>query len=165
MLTPPTDNLYKFMAVFGLIMILSSGAFWWKASDELSEFFERSESYVNDIPKSGVAYGKFAEKTNEAIAIYNSVGGDRSKLTQQQELALEAILADAEILRDEADQIINRNPAKRIALNSRFERYKLVKLVSFAGIILGLLISALGFYFWHTRLQIYIDKLHRENDV
>ncbi|TOJ57438.1 hypothetical protein CGI36_23640, partial [Vibrio parahaemolyticus] len=75
MLTPPTDNLYKFMAVFGLIMILSSGAFWWKASNELSEFFERSESYVNDIPKSGEAYGKFAEKTNEAIAIYNSVGG------------------------------------------------------------------------------------------
>lgn len=165
MLTPPTDNLYKFMAVFGLVMVLSSGVFWWKASNEFSDFFEKSETYVNDIPKSGKAYGKFADKTNEAIAIFNSVGGDGSKLTKDQKVAIKAILAEAEVLGDEAERIIYRNPAKRIALNSRLKNYELAKWVCFGGIILGLLVSTSGFYFWHTRLQIYIDKLHRENDV
>jgi esterase/lipase len=153
------------MAVFGLIMALASGAFGWKASSEFSDFFEKSESYINGIPKSGEDYEKFAKKTNEAIAIYNDVGGDLSKLTKRQKLDITSILAEVEVLKGEADRIINRNPAKRMFLNSRLERYKLAKLISFTGIILGLLVSGMGFYLWHTRLQLYIDKLHRENST
>jgi len=40
MISPPTDNLYKFMAIFGLVMIISAFAFWWKASNDIDNFVE-----------------------------------------------------------------------------------------------------------------------------
>ncbi|MEL4428890.1 hypothetical protein [Shewanella mangrovisoli] len=165
MLTPPTDNLYKFMAIFGLIIVFSSAAFWWKSSDEFDQFFDANTDYVNNIFKGGDAYTKFANETNKGIDIYNSVRGDWSKLTEKQKEDLAIIMKESEKLRDDADQIINGNPAKRIALQSRTERYQLAKVVSFIGIAFGSIVSAMGFFLWHTRLQKYIDDLHRNQNV
>lgn len=110
MISPPTDNLYKFMAVFGLVVIFSSVAFWWQARNNLDDFFEANIEYVNSIFKSGEAYEKFATKTNEGIAIINSVGRNIKLLSEAQREQFDKILAESEMLKVEAGAIIKSNP-------------------------------------------------------
>ena len=165
MITPPTDNLYKFMSIFGLVVVFSSAAFWWSASNEYDQFFESNAEYVNSIFEGGKAYEKFAKKTNEGIAIYNSVAGDQSLLSEEQKKELDKILIESEKLSKEADAIINSNPATRIAMNTRTDKYDMAKYMSFSGIFIGVLVSVFGFYLWHTRLQKYIDQLHKSNSA
>jgi len=160
MITPPTDNLYKFMAIFGLTIVFSSAAFWWNASNKHDEFFESNLEYINGIFEGGEAYKKYAEKVNEGIAIHNSVHGDQTRLSQEQLQQLDTIFISAEILGAEAQRLIDSNPAKRIAMSNRSEKYHMARFISLMGIGLGILISAFGFYLWHTRVQKYIDQLH-----
>ncbi|MFP3977621.1 hypothetical protein [Marinobacter sp. KMM 10035] len=161
MISPPTDNLYKFMAIFGLVMVVSSIVFWWEASNNFDDFFESNVEYVNTIFESGEAYEKFAKKTNERIDIYNIVGGNIELLSDEQRQKLDEILVESEELKVKAGAIVESNPAARVAMNTRLEKYKLAKALSILGLIVGALVSIFGFYLWHSRLQRYIDQLHR----
>lgn len=55
MLNPPTDNLYKFIAVLGLIVISGSGALWVQAERAIDsaahEFLTETEEFRVAIPK------------------------------------------------------------------------------------------------------------------
>ncbi len=96
MLSPPTDSLYKFLAVLGLLIAGSSGAFWWSAFSDFDEFFEANEEYVNMVFEGADTYGRFAEKTNEAIAIHNSVHGNIGSLSEERKERLGEILKESE---------------------------------------------------------------------
>lgn len=162
MLSPPTDNLYKFLAVLGLLIAGSSGAFWWNASNDFDAFFEANEEYVNMIFGGAEAYGRFAEKTNEGIAIYNSAHGDINSLSEDQKEELDAILQETEKLKVETGALLDANPAKRVTINSKLEKYQWARNISVLGGALGVLVSVFGFYFWHVRLQRHIDHLHAQ---
>ena len=165
MISPPTDNLYKFMAVSGLVVIFSSVTFWWQARNNFDIFFEENTDYVNSIFEGSEAYEKFATKTNEGITIINNVSGNIKSLSEAQREQLDKILAESEILKIEAGAIIKSNPATRIAMNTQMEKYNLAEMLSILGVISGTLISAFGFYLWHFRLQRYIDHLHRSGNA
>ncbi len=162
MLSPPTDNLYRFLAVLGLLISLSSGAFWWKASNDFDTFFETNEEYVNMMFEGAEAYGRFAEKTNEGIAIFNSVHGDINSLSEAQITEIDAILQESEKLKIETGALLAANPAKRVTINSKLEKYQWARIISVLGGSLGVLVLVFGFYFWHVRLQRYIDHLHAQ---
>ncbi|WP_290518060.1 hypothetical protein [Alcanivorax sp.] len=160
MISPPTDNLYKFLAVLGLLIAGSSGAFWWNASSNFDTFFESNEEYINMMFEGAEAYGRFAAKTNEGIAIYNSVQGDVSSLSESQKKELDAILQESEELKIKTGALLDTNPAKRFTINSKLEKYQWARNISVLGGTLGVLVSGFGFYFWHVRLQRHIDHLH-----
>lgn len=162
MISPPTDNLYKFLAVLGLLIAGSSGAFWWNASNDFDAFFESNEGYINMMFEGAEAYGRFAAKTNEGIAIYNSDQGDINSLSENHKKELDAILQGSEKLKVETGALLDANPAKRFTVNSKLEKYQWARNISVLGGALGVLISGFGFYFWHIRLQRHIDHLHSQ---
>ena len=110
MISPPTDNLYKFLAVLGLLIAGSSGAFWWNASNDFDAFFESNEGYINMMFEGAEAYGRFAAKTNEGIAIYNSDQGDINSLSETHKKELDAILQGSEKLKVETGALLDANP-------------------------------------------------------
>jgi hypothetical protein len=162
MISPPTDNLYKFLAVLGLLIAGSSGAFWWNASNDFDAFFESNEEYINTMFERTEAYGRFAAKTNEGITIYNSVQGDVNSLSEAQKQELDAILQDSEKLKIETGALLDVNPAKRLTINAKLNKYQWVRNISVLGGAFGGLVSVFGFYFWHVRLQRHIDYLHAQ---
>ncbi len=56
-------------------------------------------------------------------------------------------------------------PERRLAAADRevvIARAKVFGLAATLGILLGAILSALGFYLWYVRVQIYLDKELRE---
>ena len=155
MLKAPTDNLYKFLAVFGLIMILGSASLWWKVA------LERDETFVivySDGVRFAEKYSQYATKVNELIDIYNSTGGDLSKLTESQIETSKEKLRELEPLSIETGNLYaeTQGPVMQLQLIGR--RYQLIKWLCGIGILVGLIISFAGFYLWHNRLQVHLDK-------
>lgn len=149
------------MAVFGLGIIISTSTFWWNAENKFDEFLESNINFLYHATENNEAYEKFIKKVNEGIAIYNSVGGDKNLFTDQQKNDFDAIMNEAEKLQKPANESVNPDPVKRIILNSRREKYEVAKWLSITAISIGVIISFLGFYLWHTRLQKYIDEEHK----
>ncbi len=59
-------------------------------------------------------------------------------------------------------ELLAANPAKRVTINSKLEKYQWARIISVLGGSLGVLVLVFGFYFWHVRLQRYIDHLHAQ---
>jgi len=160
MLTPPTDNLYKFFAVFGLFIVLSSSAFWWNSAKEFDEFFESNSEYLSTMIDGNETYIIYIQKAKKSLSIHNSVNGDYKLLSREQNEALEKVLTEIEIMEAEITELEKANKSKNLILNSRLEKDTQAKLIGLSGIIFGLLTSTLGFYLWYSRLQKHIDQLH-----
>ncbi len=160
MLTPPTDNLYKFLAIFGIIIALSSSAFWWNSAKEFDEFFESNSEYLSTMIDGYEIHIRYIQKAKESLSIHNSVNGDYKLLSKEQNEALEKLLKEIEILESEITELEKANKSKNLIINSRLEKNTQAKSIGLFGIIFGLITSALGFYLWYSRTQKYIDKLH-----
>lgn len=138
----------------------SSFAFWWQASNEHYLFLEANEEYVNNMISGGETYERFAKKTNEALALLYNVDGSIKHLSKEQRKEVESILNEAQKLNAETGLLLENNPAKTMFLRTRLSKYDTAKNLSISGVVFGFLISGVGFYFWHVRLQKHIDKSH-----
>jgi len=117
--------------------------------------------YLNKIIEGRDKYERFVKKTNELINIYNSVDGNIKLLSEEQRDELDKLIVESEELKLEAGMIFESNPGITITMQIRLHKYELAKRLSILGLIIGVIISILGFYLWHVRLQKYIDQLHR----
>ena len=153
------------MSIFGLFIIMSASAFWWNASEDYDEFLESNANYIFDTYQGSDAYVNFAKKVNEGIAIYNSVGGNKEHFTEQQKNDFDEIMLEAIRLQKYTDEWANKYPAKKVTLTSRKDKYDTAKWLSICGITLGAIISFIGFYLWHTRLQKYIDETYKQDNA
>lgn len=140
-------------------MVISASSFWWSESNQYDEFIESNIDVLFAAFEKDNTYEKYIDKVNEGIAIYNSVGGDKSKLSDQKRKDLDAILAAADTLKEEANELFN--PKTRLLVNSRKEKYESARLLSVTAIFIGVLLTVIGFYLWYVRLQRYIDNTQR----
>jgi hypothetical protein len=132
-------------------------AFWWNATEDYESIIDANINYIYDTYEGSEAYVNFAKKVNEGIAIYNSVGGNKKDFTEQQKKDFDKIMLEADELQKYSNEWASKDPIKRITMNSHRERYNTAKWLSIGGISIGVIVSLFGFYFWHTRLQKYID--------
>ena len=137
----PTDNLYKFIALSGLAIILVSlfyplrlvvdlelkAAGAMGQIQETTDLIEETERALSDIEKSE---SPTAAQVNEAAR--------KHKLARQSSNRDIPIGAELQVLRAQLDGI---------------------KSVSRIGIALGTIMTAFGFYFWYVRVQRPADRL------
>lgn len=148
MVSLPTDSLWKCLAVLGLIIIFGCGYYWWplkvQSDDDYAEMFSEQEEFAAN-------YKIMAEATNDAIAMYNSVGGDYSKLDEVQRKFVERRLSDAEpaMKINEAKAKEMRKPMNAALV--RYKRYIFATWMLGGGAIVGLLLSVVGFYRWYKQ--------------
>lgn len=158
MITPPTDSLYKFMAIFGLVILGWGIVFpWQKSYDyklkivELKSTIDRSKNKVEHINQS------YNLLVMERKRIEQDVSSSESSLkkaaidNKKQQLYIELLESQQPV--DEKIEIMG------VLTEALF----IYKLMGFVSIIIGLLLTMAGFWFWYAKIQKHIDmKLLRD---
>jgi hypothetical protein len=143
MISPPTDSLYKFIAISGLVFIIWGASYPWTKSQEL------------DLEVSSL------------ISASDEVRIMREELSRQYEL-----IKAEEVTPQNSDEINSRKHQVYLALLKakkpiREKSSRLVQLKNssrqywFLGVCsigLGLVLSSIGFYLWYSRVQRYLDR-------
>ena len=157
-LTPPTDNLYKFIAIFGLILI---GLSFFVTDLYLDEKHEINKDYSN--------FSVEAENTEKeyylALANYDSLElkiielekSKKSDSIQQikilQDYYRDKVLKYSRIWNKEA--IEGKKLLKRDDYNAKKEVF--YGFYSKCLLVIGTVLMIFGFFFWYFKHQKYID--------
>lgn len=154
MLNPPTDNLYKFIAVLGLITISGSGALWVQTEMTIDsathEFLTETEGFRVVVPKY------FAE-ANKAMKFARENGyGEGTPKDKKKKL--DELLDAADPLQARANELAHRMEGPLWLYQKRLERYEYLRAIAMAGIFFGVVTFGMGMYLWQKRLQSKLDK-------
>jgi hypothetical protein len=152
----PTDNLYKFCAITGVVLIVLSSYAAWQRFDELSKREIALEIALkrNDIDKAFVDIdAELAKSDLENSKLEN----DRNNFEERSRLLKDKIakgFADTKAGWKDAEQ--NVATAKELLLlNSEL---KVTAWVGGVGCLFGMIIGGYGFYNWR-RLQLLQDSV------
>ncbi len=145
----PTDNLYKFIAIAGLVVFISGIFLMSNSEDKLAEVgfsVDTLSSVIEDIQ----------ELVHESE---NNVISSAVNNPNQVEEAADAFVD----LISERNKLAYRIETINSELELELETIKKNTWRGFALALLGLLTSSAGFYFWYHRIQKYLDiKLKKE---
>lgn len=171
----PTDSLYKFLALFGLAVMVTSGVVGANA------YVEQAESLLkNDVAVTGLQariqellsrVESLRDKSEASSAKMQAlVEGNRQRerhLSDEEELAFRVAAATRDrAFRDSEDatsglpKMVEQSRSlsqEREFLVRRGTRVSVVVVASVAFGIVGCAIAALGFSLWYLRLQRYVD--------
>lgn len=139
-LKPPTDNLYKFIAISGLLIFLASFIF--------------PQILYKDYAM------KFAEIEGDLRVMQKQLDTLNSIMETEPDDPLQKKENDIEINRrvielDRGLAEVVRKREFRVALSDYARRWQLF---GYIGMSFGLVMMSGGFYFWYSRLQKYEDK-------
>lgn len=156
----PTDNLYKFMAIFGLIIFVFSfyliTSLRSDANDLIIQYNHENSNFNRRFDKVWSEYDQLIQKygiernpdsTNVVITAKDSNGLiEIMKSLRQAELAIDKVEADSiqyklEREKNKIDYLINTSDTWEM---------KILFLV-------GLIMMNIGFFLWYYKHQIYID--------
>lgn len=131
---PPTDNLYKFLAIFGIVLTLGSGAALVAYRDWLIK-----------------RYGPVGDLLNEASDSIGAILADRREGRTDPEI-------------DHRRELFAGNSTHRAVLEQErivdeVENRQLIEYASYGGFVLGLGMVVVGFWLWYSRHQRYEDLL------
>jgi hypothetical protein len=161
---PPTDNLYKFAALLGTIIVFASLYLPRVLITELEEklavaqlkggtvgaetdFLKRKAATLSSILDSAVAPRKgisqFGAKT---IALEYSDSEIKGMLAQFDELERSTTISLAEVT------IYNER------IRSLLKDARSISWLMFGSVFVGLVMALGGYSLWYTRIQIYQDK-------
>ena len=160
----PTDNLYKFLALFGLVITVSSTYFY------VSET-HRLEDFANQL-----------DQTSAHLNIkFDAIDNEQSHLKEKYTLLLDSdatkenrfeitnnIVADIDVVAqrlerariDSATAKMNEN-----RFSEMLDDVDLVRKMSKPFFVLGIVISFFGFVFWYINVQKQLDKILRKKAI
>jgi hypothetical protein len=127
----PTDNLYKFMALCGLVLLIASAYADWQMSDRLSTY--QWEEALTEHDKNFLMNSYEKEQNKEVKELYFKM------FTSVNARGPHPHSSEAEDKKFIAELGRNRTMIR-------------------TGIVLGLLLTAIGFFLWYHKLQKHLDK-------
>ncbi len=161
----PTDNLYKFMALAGIVIVALSAYF---AGSRISEVTDRIIDVQENIEIADANVASLQRKAERlekmvAASIQSTTGGsipDHSKLTIQ--YSKEELI----VLRREASDAVTEQRIQVVHLEAANKRVKLLneRLPTILGScvilgIVGLILAVSGFSLWYVKVQKPLDVL------
>ena len=142
---PPTDNLYKFVAISGLVLIVTAIVMYVQLLDK----FEWSLAGSIAVEEAHKDYLMARLHSHTPPKHLDDSGIERWKKTQEEKIA--ALFDRWERLQE----IHGKSGDYRVWLRI-MRRWSYLLLA--VGLI-GVVIMVLGFYFWYYRLQKYQDRI------
>lgn len=136
----PTDNLYKFMSIFGLALLLYG---------LITPFFVLNTN-LNRIESIAVESAELSAKIellSQTLEIDPPERGDTKK-------ARELLEGSADLQAMHAAMGVKKDIAHRLNQQNFF-----VIVISVIAALTGIALSSLGFYLWYVRVQKYEDML------
>jgi hypothetical protein len=161
MLKPPTDNLYKFMAIFGLlIFILSYIPIVHSQQLELEWTILQCDfdtNVTNPLNNMGIEMKTQTESLNKILQLINKKDNAEAAINiEKANKMLENIdIPDFKTKLGHFDEMIKR-------MNILIKKDVFIKYELYLGIIsgiVGFILMCLGFYFWYSKLQKYQDMI------
>jgi hypothetical protein len=160
LLSPPTDNLYKFIAIAGLVLLVGPWFVYFPESRELSARSFQTQRRIASNQKQveltnaeAVALGRQLSELNKIESQTlppGSPDSDKRRDLKARNEALQQRLATSQVNAaetgvDTVEITELQTQAKRLLVSSVFFT------------IAGALLSLLGFYLWFTRVQRFED--------
>lgn len=136
----PTDNLYKFLALSGLILAGFSGTF-------LPLQIHKTKLKVIEVEAEMQIIGQERE----------SIGWEISRLKEIEYPTPEQIAIIQDRHEENAKRLILAESARK-QLEYLVRLYSLLSGLSGVGLVLGLIMATVGFTLWYTRVQRPLDK-------
>jgi len=130
----PTDNLYKFLALSGL---LSAGFIWWGVTKRWEALVER-------------AYGFNTKVRERNIQLQHLVIDSRIMTPETEGILKERIRKNA--TDEQADEVLGMH------LQDAIDRLKKLSVHGLGVMAFALLMSVFGFFAWYLRVQRYQDE-------
>jgi hypothetical protein len=168
-LQPPSDNLYKFLAIFGLIIFLASGfckTFLLSEYNQklidisfqhllISDALNKSDTLIrnNNLYMDSVRNYMFRYLTVDCAA--TSV----ENATKNYKLFLENNNANITVLHNQHDSLIKPFSNTYLMKDALTEQVDNIRRYSKLGLILGVMLMFVGFVCWYEKYQIYNDLL------
>ncbi|NVK62040.1 MAG: hypothetical protein HWE37_18440 [Rhodobacteraceae bacterium] len=168
----PTDSLYKFLATFGFLLFAISTTYtWYRLEHELTagsehlvdrEFFDmRFDAWTEEIDRS-------TQRLDAEVSLLASMPRDskeeeeaaRAKADEIRQSVTELLLSsevDWEKFREEMKEL--RHQSEASAASAEISKAMMVPLKFIATA--GALMSVVGFFFWYTKQQRYLDEAVR----
>jgi hypothetical protein len=138
-LKPPTDNLYKFIAISGLLIFLASFVFPQILYKEYAIKYAEIEGDLSVLERQIETLNSITESDDARSKKEDNVEIKRRRA--EFDKGLEEVLRKREL---------------RVALSNYARRWEIF---GYIGMSFGLVMMVSGFYFWYSRLQKYEDKL------
>lgn len=168
---PPTDNLYKFAALLGSIIIFSSLYFPYTlmskvrektdfvtlkiaTTNQEAEFTKLKIVKVKEILENSIALQKGALKhdSNKFTLSYSETEL-KNLINQNDELLKKNGISLAELEHYQAESI-------------RLSReYQIIKSFMVSSLAIGCLLAFFGYYNWYNRIQIYQDQALKRSAI
>ncbi|MFH1315373.1 MAG: hypothetical protein ABIH67_03175 [Candidatus Uhrbacteria bacterium] len=141
----PTDNLYKFIALVGVVVLLAASYFPIIKARELRLAMIEIEGKIKSL-EIEVQYLQDINKKLEP----NESTGDRNK---------EELLDKAYKLKMKNEELrTNSKKVEVIGID-----YECIRKIQTYGMIFGFILSAFGFFLWYFKIQKYQDKQLKKN--
>ena len=179
-INPPTDSLYKFCSIVGVVIYVISFYLPWKMlavlEDRIAKFsfeienkkadMEYQNQYIKHIEMivgltDNATISLFSDSTNSKLQINNKEAYLKNRIIDTENkiknigeyklLLLDAIRKNA-ISKAEID--LSGKEIGRISKRVTFMQW-----VNIIGMILGILLSLYGFLNWYYKIQVYQDKI------
>ncbi len=143
---PPTDNLYKFMSVFGLVLVVTALIVPIRIVDRVAAADARSVVLVTELLKNSEHDLDLAISEQEARKRGVSKEDTDELRRQHSEIALESQQLRRRLSDAESDSY---------AAQDEFTRWLVVSCVV-GGLGFGMMV--VGFWLWYTRVQKHQDR-------
>jgi len=154
MISPPTDSLYKFIAIFGLVIFVWGITFPLQKSEEFE--LQRAE-ILTAVEESNNIGKRIQAKIVSLAEKRKSIAGDDPERTdidkQIKELRNQLIDSPLSINIDEKIEVLT-------VLKKSLVQFKILGWMS---ICFGLVLIIIGFLLWYYKLQKHID-IKLQND-
>lgn len=175
--TPPTDNLYKFVALSGIVLIVAGltipPVFFHQTGMEYlaqlhdSKEFEVQEKFVNE--RLPILDGRKEQVLNQKDNLQQRLDRLKSASPSTEVDKVEGQIKEAnheiEKIEDSSHELTLNLELKRAQIKyeetvsaNRLSLSRLFLMLGFGAVIFGICISILGFTLWYKKLQRYQDR-------
>ena len=154
---PPTDNLYKFLAIFGVLIVAFSIYVPLLRYIDLNRLSVRSDAIYGPMADPLRVLAKEATAELECV-IYQDYLRDRQKPPMLNPCpTVSGAKSKGDIARPEVARLKAQVAPIEVERKSVWQEYVLFLYIGIAGFVVGVLMCIAGFWLWYDRLQRYLD--------
>jgi septal ring factor EnvC (AmiA/AmiB activator) len=151
----PTDNLYKFMALSGLAIVITCLYLFFSRADQLNERLYDVAERKSILEANIDAMNDEISKLNRSIAELKKAADSRDVLAQLTSRVEEGEKIKSELLHTRKELIDLTAAAEVADMIRSLQTKQAIAFMLFETI--GIVISGFGFMLWYTRVQKFLD--------
>ena len=154
---PPTDNLYKFVAIFGLVISAFSVYVPQLRYMEFNRLSQKVDAIYRPMLEPLMALDDEA-RIELSCAIHQAYVRDKQQPPKSDRCPMVAeIKAKAALAKVEVERLRAQAIPIEVDRRSLWQEYVLFLYVGVGGLFVGIAMGIGGFWLWYIRLQKYLD--------